>query len=197
MFCANACKKLGVTSVGDPPHAVELVVKKIIRGMGLRPVLMSPCRPARCQGCACGECIDCSTEFGCDIGWRDGHKKFCCQYGRCDIQQARVPRRRARGASPRRIALPEVQGVSRQCPVCRVPRGSDCTVACPRRCSAAVATVDIGAAVERSSGRWSGHSNCSRLARAGRRLTSRSCACTGPEATMDRIQHSHRCCDTG
>jgi len=37
----NACKELGITSVGDPPHAVELVVKKIIRGMGLRPVLMS------------------------------------------------------------------------------------------------------------------------------------------------------------
>ena len=37
----KACEALGLTAVGDPPHAVELVVKKIVRGVGLRPLLMA------------------------------------------------------------------------------------------------------------------------------------------------------------
>jgi len=36
----KACNELGVTSVGDPPHAVELIIKVLLRGLGLRPLLM-------------------------------------------------------------------------------------------------------------------------------------------------------------
>ena len=36
----SAAKMLGTTSVGDPPHAVELVLKRMLRGLGLRPVLI-------------------------------------------------------------------------------------------------------------------------------------------------------------
>ena len=36
----NACERLGVTAAGDGPHAVELVVKALLRKLGLRPFLM-------------------------------------------------------------------------------------------------------------------------------------------------------------
>ena len=36
----KACKELGTTATGDAPHAVELIVKKILRALGLRSLLM-------------------------------------------------------------------------------------------------------------------------------------------------------------
>lgn len=36
----KACKELGIVSSGDAPHAVELVVKRLLRALGLRVLLM-------------------------------------------------------------------------------------------------------------------------------------------------------------